>query len=175
MAATKLTVRTPNLGRRIRLAREAMKPAMTQGDLGKHLFGVEGNHVSRIERGLVTPPAKAYDVFVRVLNKPRDYFVDEPIDDAATRSVEMDDSFAGHPHFRLLTQSEDWKSASPKARAFVEGLAHSGGDLLLREWMKELEDAEKNVKRGLRLDVTRDALGRDAGEEDAVVDPDEAR
>ena len=151
--------RTPHLGRRIKVARETLSPEMTQADLGIAL-GVAANHVSRIERGLVKPPAKAYAVLVRVLKKPREYFIDEPLDAVTERD-------GGYPHLRLLMQSDDWRDATPEARAYVQGLTGSHGDMSLSDWLAELESADKLARRGIPLTRTPDA------EEDVVDDPDE--
>jgi hypothetical protein len=79
-----------------------------------------------------------------------------------------------YPHLQLLMQSSDWTAAHPKAREYLLGLRGSGGDLPLTEWTKELEQADRFARRGLSLAVTRDALGREVGEEDLADDPEEA-
>lgn len=164
MAGTKLTVKTPNLGHRIAVARDALR--LTQAELGKAL-GIDSNNVSRYEKGKVTPPAKAYPVLVRVLQRPREYFVDEPLGDEPPATVtERDDSVAGLPNLKALMMSGDWNAATPEARALVlDEVNRSGGDLSLEEWVYELKRAKRRHPSEAR-EPTKNAAGRVVGEQD---------
>jgi transcriptional regulator with XRE-family HTH domain len=165
VAKQKFTVKTPHLGRRIRVAREALKPELTRAALGREL-GINETGVYRYERGFVTPPGKAYPTLMEVLKKPRDYFVDEPLE------LEIDETKV-YPNLRILMQAPEWGRAHPEARRYVLGLHGSHGDMDVTDWGLELRHADKMIRAGFRPEVPRDEHGNEIGEEDVVEDPEE--
>lgn len=172
MAGAKLVVKWPHLGKRIAAARKAA--GLTQPELAEAL-NVDSNGISRYETGRVKPPRKAMDTLVLLLKRPPEYFVDKPLDDAQSTHTERDDKFAGLPNLRALMLTTDWRDASERARALViDEAGRSGGDLLAREWLDTLALYERRVRRQQADGKTRDALGRPAGEEDVVEDPDDS-
>lgn len=157
--------KTPHLGRRIKEAREALK--LFQADVAEAL-NVESNHVSRIERGLVDPPRKARVVLQRLLKRPAEYFVDEPLPQWATEDVVELDQADVYPARAALRRSTEWAKASEQARAYVASIGGLSGDYSLAEWKEELRVADRMVQRGQRLDVT-------IGAEEDVVEPESTK
>lgn len=114
---------------------------MTQAELAQHL-GIDANGVSRYEKGKVAPPSKAYPVLVRVLQRPREYFVDEPIESVG--APEPAQAFAAFPNLRALMQTTDWAALSERARAEVlDESNRASGDLPIEEWALELRRARR--------------------------------
>jgi transcriptional regulator with XRE-family HTH domain len=70
--------RSPHLGQRIRVLREAQVPEMRQEDLAARLE-VLSNNVSRYENGRVRPPKKIRMKLAAIFGVGEVFFVDEPL------------------------------------------------------------------------------------------------
>lgn len=151
------------MGARVAEAREARH--LTQKELAE-LVGYDSNYLSKIERGERRASGPLRRKLATALGTTVEAFYGTPAPTAP------DDDTDPYPNRRALKLSTDWRDAPDEARAYVAGLHNRGGDLSLEEWLEELRVATRRVKRGERLDVTTDALGREA-EEDVVEDPDD--
>ncbi len=161
----------PHLGRRIRLAREAMRPVMTQADVADAL-GVDSNHVSRIERGLVRPPRKGRKILASLFRKPDDYFIDEPIDDVAAttlpaRLYEFEQRYANARDAAKIARDQ---GVGDDAVSWVLLGGHKlREDASIDEWLQAMKDREREAR------AESSALAQDVQRRAKVVDISQAR
>jgi transcriptional regulator with XRE-family HTH domain len=141
---------------------------MTQRQVAD-LVGRETNYLSKIERAERQPsgPLRTKLAAALGLSLEAIYGMPEP---APGRPDEERDPY---PNRRALRASSHWREAEPEAQAYIAGISNLRGDYSLDEWLEELRVANRKVRRGERLDLTTDALGRVVGEEDVVDDPDD--
>lgn len=155
---------TREMGQRVAQLRK--EHGWTQGELAEKV-GRDEQYLSKVERGERRPGPKTRSSLAVILDTNVMFLL---TGDATSREVER----AAYPELALLKAGQEWRDAHPKVREYIEGLAQSGGDQPLSEWIADFKKAAKDHRLGRSLEVTRDALGREA-EEDVVADPDDGR
>lgn len=148
---------------------------LTQKELAAKCDDADSNYLSKVLRGERQPGGTLRRRMAEALGTSLEYLY-SGVEPEPAHVVELDPELRGYPELQLLSASKEWRASStPQAvRDYVLGLANSGGDQPLSEWIADFKQALKDHARGRPLTITRDALGREA-EEDVVEDPDEAR
>ena len=135
---------------------------MTQAELGAEL-GVDSNHVSRIERGKVRPPAKARAILVRVLRRPMEYFVDEPLDELVREPL------ARYPNAVIAAEFARREGVAESAITWVLSGQHNlSEDAQPADWLRAMERREREERRSNDLAPPQGAAERARNE--AVMD-----
>jgi len=127
-------------------------------------------------------PKKGKGVGINVLDAIAEHeglFIDEilgrpiPVREQDPHVADLARRFPGRPVLLAFAQTPVWRAATDEQRALVlDQVNRSGGELEIEDYAAELRKARR-MQPGERTDVTRDALGRPAGEEDVVEDPDD--
>lgn len=119
-----------------------MVPPMTQAQLAAQLR-VEANHVSRIERGLSNPPAKMRVALVEVLQRPAEYFVDEPL--VAERTYHQ---LTRYPNAELAAEVARREGVAESAIVWVLSGQHNlAEDAHPTDWLRAMERREREERR----------------------------
>lgn len=94
-----------------------------------------------------------------------------PVREQDPALADLSRRYPGRPNLLAFAQTTAWRSATDEQRARVidEAMTY-GAELEIEEYAAEMRKAKKLLP-GERVDVTRDAIGRDADED--VVDGDD--